>query len=583
MKQQMQKQSIFEYGREKIGCFYLAIVLIFLSTIANLAAYYFGYKIIILLIAKEADYRPIFQHGFYLLISKAINGILLSFGLHQSHIFAYFSLGEIRRQILHKMAINPLGETLKFSAGYVRQKLVDSVEKLEGLLAHMLPEGIPYVISFFLTFILIFIVDWRMGLLAIIPLLLAFLMMGKMMATGKAKMGPYYESVKNMSGNMTEYIAGIEVIKVFNRKDQQYKKLKDSIDTYKNFTLDWYDISYTPMAIATTLASTFVFAVLPVGTWMLMRGSIELPTLVFTSLLCYSLSLSSIKVLFFSSGYMQLSKRIDDIVSEFLTTELETGDEELTKIESIEFKDVHFAYGEADVIKGISLRVDAGQELALVGESGSGKSTLLKLLMHYYDVRTGAIVINGIDLRKIKLESLMDRIAYVSQDNYLFDLSIRENLRIGKADASEEEIIKACKLAQVHEDILKLESGYDTIVGQSGSKLSGGQKQRICIARALLKDVDVVILDEATAYTDPENEFKINSALAELMRGRILISIAHKLSLIEKADQIALLDQGHLVASGRHAEMLEVPQYRKLWNRFMDAKSFELNVGGSEL
>ncbi|MDO5714896.1 MAG: ABC transporter ATP-binding protein, partial [Tissierellia bacterium] len=403
---------------------------------------------------------------------------------------------------------------LKFSSGYIRQKIVDSVEQLEIILAHMIPEGIPYFMNFILTTIFIFIIDWRLGLLLFILITIAMVAMMVMQNNGKNLMGPYYESVKNMSGNMTEYIRGIEVIKIFNRKDHQYEKLKNSIDHYRSFTLNWYGISYVPMAIAFAAGTTFTLGIIPVGTWMLMRGTLELSTFIFVCLLAFSQTTSIFRIMSFVSSYMNLSTRFADIEKDFLVKELEVGEEKIDEVEEIKFDDVRFSYNEdQEVIKGVNLKIHKGDEVSFVGESGSGKSTLIKLLMHYYDVTSGAITINGKNLKDISLESLMDKISYVSQDNFLFDISIKGNILVGNPHATEEEIIDACKKGMIHEEILKLENGYDTIVGQSGSKLSGGQKQRICIARAMLKNADILILDEATSNTDPENEFKINRAV----------------------------------------------------------------------
>ncbi|MDO5713678.1 MAG: ATP-binding cassette domain-containing protein [Tissierellia bacterium] len=265
-----------------------------------------------------------------------------------------------------------------------------------------------------------------------------------------------------------------------------------------------------------------------------------------------------------------------DIEQDFVVKELEVGEKRLGEVEEIAFKDVRFSYNEGEeVLKGINITIHKGEEVAFVGESGSGKSTLVKLLMHYYDVTGGEIAINDINLKQLTLESLMDKISYVSQDNFLFDISIKENLLVGRPEASEEELIAVCKKAMIHDEILALENGYDTIVGQSGSKLSGGQKQRICIARAMLKDADILILDEATSNTDPENEYKINRAVEELSKGKILISIAHKLSTIAHADKIYLLDEGRIVEDGRHEELLLNPMYKNLWDRFMEAKEFK--------
>lgn len=573
--------SIFKYGKSNNKYLWLSLIIIFLSTLCNLFSFYMGYKIIQGLLAIEIVFSEVFKFAIILIIAKVLQGIFLPTGLKYSHIYAYRTLAEVRRELIQKMAKNPLGETLKFSSGYIRQKLVDSVEQLEILLAHMIPEGVPYFMNFVLTTIFIFIIDWRLGLLLFIPISIALVAMGIMQNNGKNLMGPYYESVKNMSGNMTEYIRGIEVIKIFNRKEHQYEKLKDSIDYYRKFTLNWYDISYTPMAVAFAIGTTFTLAIIPVGTWMLMNGRLELSRFIFVCLLAFSQTSSVFSIMIFSSAYMNLSQRLKDIEQDFLVKELEVGEKRLEDVQEICFKDVHFAYDkDKEIIKGVSLNIKKGDQVAFVGESGSGKTTLIKLLMHYYDVTSGEISINNKNLKDISLESLMEKISYVSQDNFLFDISIRDNLLVGKPDVSEEEIESACKRAFIHDEILKLENGYDTVVGQSGSKLSGGQKQRICIARAMLKNADILILDEATSNTDPENEFKINRAVEELSKDKILISIAHKLSTIANANRIYLLNEGSIADEGTHEELLQNDIYKNLWERFMGANKFEIKLEG---
>ncbi|MDO5755646.1 MAG: ABC transporter ATP-binding protein [Tissierellia bacterium] len=572
------KGSIFKYGKKYQHNFFISLVFIFLSTMANLVAFIFGYRILKGLVAPTLVFETLLKDAFFVLISKLLQGILLNIGLRFSHLYAYNTLGEIRKGLVEKMANNPLGETLKFSSGYIRQKIVDSVEQLELIFAHMLPEGIPYTMNFIVTTIFIFIIDWRMGLLMMIPLTIGFVANYRMMVNGKELMGPYYESSKQMSGNMTEFIRGIEVVKIFNRKDHQYEKLKKSIEHYRTFTKNWYDISYTPMAVSFSVGATLTLAMIPVGAWMLMKGKIEIPIFLFTCMLAFSISSSLLKIMTFLSGSMNLQQRFSDIEADFLVKELEVGTESLSTVEKIEFKDVRFAYDEEEVIKGVNFRIQSGEQIAFVGESGSGKSTIIKLLMHYYDVSSGEITINGKNIKELSLETLMDHISYVFQDNFLFNISIRDNLLVGKPNATEEEMIEACKKAHIHDEIVHLEHGYDTFVGQSGAKLSGGQKQRICIARAMLKNADILILDEATSNTDPENEYKINRAVDALSKGKILISIAHKLSTIAHADRIYLLEDGKIIDSGNHEALLKDTLYKNLWERFSDAKDFEFKV-----
>ncbi|MDO5713674.1 MAG: ATP-binding cassette domain-containing protein [Tissierellia bacterium] len=571
-------KKFLDYGHEKKAYFYIAIALIGLSSLIYVGAFYYGYKLIAGLVEQTLAMTGALRYAVIILVLLILHVLFKHSGLLCSHIFAYFTLGEIRQKLITKLVENPLGETLKHSAGYIRKKLVDAIEEMELLFAHMFPEGIPYVFSFIFTIILIFVIDYRLGLLSLIPLIINMVAMGVMYKNGNEFMAEYFESQKRMSGNIVEYIGGINVIKIFNRKDNQYKKLKDSIDYYREYTLKWHDVSYLPMAIAFAFGPTLTLLALPFGVYMMISGSLSMSKFIFAMMLCFSASASITKIFNFMPIMMQLSTRLSDIEKDFNVEGLQTGEQTIDKVFEIEYRDVCFSYDKVQVINNVSFKIGRGQHVAFVGESGSGKSTLAKLLLHYYDTTAGAIYINGIDIKEIQLENLMDKIAYVSQDNFLFDSSIKENLLVGKPDATEEEIVSACKAARIHTVIEKLESGYNTRVGESGSKLSGGERQRICIARAILKDADIVVLDEATSFTDPKNEFFINEAIEHLTKGKILITIAHKLSTIKNSDCIMLIDKGNLLASGGHEALLANKVYRRLWHRFKGAKEFSFSV-----
>lgn len=582
------KKSMFSklmsYAKEERRHFKVSLVYMFLSTLSWVGSFVMAFFFIRDFIAKTMNAEKWLRYSVGLTLCVVLYAVLKSCGLKHSHIFAYTALAELRKDLAQKLVKNPLGVSLKQPAGAYRQKLVDSVEQMEILVAHGVPEGIPYIMATILTLVAIFIADWRLGLLTLPPLFVGVMLMGRMYKNSVKKMVAYYEASKDMSANIVEYVGGIEVIKIFNRNDASYEKLTKSVYNYRDFTLDWFRESWTTMAIVNSLAPTLTFLVIPVGALMVRAGSLELSRLVFVSLLCFGAMIPLTKLQFFFPVIAQLTKKLEDLERDFEAPDLKTGEKVISSAHpTISYRNVSFAYEEKEVIQNVSFDLPAGKTVAFVGESGSGKSTLVKLLMHYYDVGNGEILVDGIPLTELGLENLMDHISYVSQDNFLFDVSIRENILIGRPEATEEEMIRAAKAANIHDFILSLEDGYNTGVGDSGNRLSGGEKQRICIARAMIKDAPIVILDEATSFTDPENEYYIEQAIDALCEDKTVIIIAHKLSRIADADRIFLIDDGKVMAEGTHEELLKQPLYRNLWERYGKARAFEFQVkGGSQ-
>ncbi|MDO4800078.1 MAG: ATP-binding cassette domain-containing protein, partial [Bacillota bacterium] len=573
--------KILSYAKQKKKNFYLSIALILCSSLLWIGAFLSAYALIDGLIAGSLDPHSLLTYGGILFVSLFFHSLFKSMGLKHSHLFAYHALGEMRQNFADKLLHNPLGSTMRQTAGSYRTKIVDSIEQIEILLAHAFPEGIPHITTSLVIFALLFLTDLRIGLLALVPFVASFVFMAKMFQNSMKKMVQYYEASKNMSSNIVEYISGIEVIKIFNRKDTSYEKVTRSVFNYRDFTLGWFRESWNTMAICFSLAPTVILLALPFGILFHMQGSLSLSKLILMSLLCFAATAPLSKVQVFFPILAQLHQKINDLERDFYAEPLQCGEEELPdQPGTIEFDQVRFSYDATPVINRADFHIAPGQKVAFVGESGSGKSTLAKLLMHYYDVDAGAIRIGGKALTDLRLESLMSKISYVSQDNFLFDVSIRENILLGNPNATEEQMIAAAKAAHIHDFIVTLERGYDTRVGDSGNKLSGGEKQRICIARAIIKDAPIVILDEATSYTDPENEYYIEKAIRELLRDKTVIIIAHKLSKIKHCDRVILIDAGTIAAIGTHEELLSHPLYANLWNRYISAKQFEFKLSG---
>lgn len=572
-------KKITACAKESKKHFAIAIFLMIVSLASWVLGFIGAYRLIDAFILKSINMNLFIKYAIWILSAFAFKAVFMNRALIHSHVFAYESLASIRKDFTGKMINNPLGTTLSQSVGAYRQKLVDGIEQIEVLLAHALPEGLPYVMTVCIVLTMIFFVDYRLGLLALVPILAGLLIISIAMKKGMPKMEKYYESSKDMSSNIVEFIRGIEVIKIFNHNKQSYEKLTKSVHNYRDFTLGWFREIWTTMAVSSSITTTVTLLVIPLGILMLINGSLSLSELIFACLLCFSLSWPMAKIPNFISTMTQINKKMEDLEKDFRARELRTGNHKLSPDNlDIVYENVSFSYDESEVIKNASFEIKKGEKVAFVGESGSGKSTLVKLLMHYYDVSEGRIYVGGRSIEDIDLESLMDCISYVSQDNFLFDVSIRENILIGKPGGSDEDVKAACMAANIHDFIMNLENGYDTRVGDSGDRLSGGQKQRICIARAIIKDSPIVILDEATSFTDPENEYYINKAIDRLLEDKTVIIIAHKLARAANADKIVLIDEGKVKALGNHSVLLENPLYKKLWDRYAASGEFEFAV-----
>ncbi len=574
---------IFSYAKEYKSKIYLAVILIFFSVIAGIIPYIITYDIIINFVESNTV-TPVYlllMAGGVALFSW-LQSYLRTKGLGASHEAAYDTLMGMRIKFAEKMMKLPLGDVTKRGTGSYKKNFFDDIESIELILAHLIPEGLPYVIAPLLVYIILFILDWRLALLSIASGLIGIMAVMLMMKGGLKKMGKYYSSAQKMNSTIVEYISGMEVIKIFNRTTSSYEKYVSSVENYKKYTLDWYKDSWNYMAIYGAVLPCTILFLLPVGTLFYIDGSLSLSTFIFSLLLSMSIGLPLVKLVGFLPLIPQLQFKTEQLEKTFAGEELEIMDKGITPENyDVHFKNVTFAYDKKDVINDVSFCARENSVTAIVGESGSGKSTLARLLVHFWDVKDGEITIGGVNIKDMSFEKLMDLISYVSQDTFLFNISLMENIRIGKPDATNEEVVAAAKLARCHDFIMNMEDGYNTNAGDAGDKLSGGEKQRITIARAILKNAPIIILDEATAFTDPENEDKIQEALNQLTGEKTLIVIAHRLSTIVEADNIILMDEGNLVMQGTHDELLKRSDtYRTLWDSHMQSMSWDINVRG---
>ena len=577
-------KKIFSYAHEYKSKILLATFLIFSSVIAGILPYLIVYDIIIRFVEGQT------VTFFYLLLTTAGIGFCLwlqsylnARGLDASHQAAFDILMGMRIEFARKLTKMPLGNINARGTGGYKKNFVDDIDSVELLLAHMLPEGIPYVIGPALTYLILFMIDWRLALLAMASIPIGMLAITVMMRTGLKKMDRYYQSSRKMNDTIVEYISGMEVIKIFNQTTNSYAKYVSAVENYKKFTLAWYKESWTYMAMYTAVLPCTILLLLPVGTVLFVNGTLALSTFIFALLLALSAGPPLIKLIEFIPLMPNLKYKIEELEKSFDSEELKVADRGIDPENySVAFKNVTFAYDKKDVINDISFCAKENTVTAIVGASGSGKSTLAKLLVHFWDVQQGEITIGGVNINEMSTARLMGMISYVSQDTFLFNASIMDNIRVGKPDATDEEVVAAAKLATCHDFIVNLSNGYETNAGEAGDKLSGGEKQRITIARAILKNAPIVVLDEATAFADPENEDKIQEAINELVVGKTLLVIAHRLSTIVEADNIILLELGHLRAQGGHTELLAKSDiYQSLWDSHQRTINWDLTVRGA--
>lgn len=487
-----------------------------------------------------------------------------------SHKISFTILKNIREAITDRMAKVPMGVMLETPTGTFKNLIVDNVAKLEDSMAHFMPELPSNIAAPLCSILLIFILDWRMGLASLITIPLGILFFAAMMRGYGPRMENYMRSANDMNSSLVEYVSGIQVIKAFNRSASSYGKYSKSVNYFHDSTMEWWSQCWFWNAAARAVLPSTLLGTLPVGAWLYMEGTLSLPVFLISLVVPLGFVAPLIKVSEAMEQVSMIKGNLEQVTAFLKTPELVRPSEPVPLGErTYQFEDVHFGYKETEVLHGISFQTRPGTMTAIVGPSGSGKSTIAKLMAGFWDVTSGSVRFGGQDIRQIPFEQLMGEISYVAQDNFLFDKSIRENIRMGNPAATDEEVEDAAKAANCHDFIMQLEQGYDTLAGDAGGRLSGGERQRITIARAMLKPSSVVILDEATAYADPENEALIQQAISKLVAGKTLIVVAHRLNTIRNADQILVVANGNIAGRGTQEELLrECPIYQKMWQDY---------------
>lgn len=574
-------KKLFYYGKENNKTTILSIILLFFAALLLILPFLFIYQTIYAIVSEQ-KITTIFvlKEAMAILICLIIQAVLYVKGLSLSHKAAYGTIMNIRVSLQNKMEKLPLGIIESKGVGAFKKIFTDDIDSFEQLLAHAIPEGISNALGTLLVLLGIFSCDWRLGVLVLIIVPLGLIPVMLMYKIGNKGMANYYTASQIMNNTIIEYVNGMEVVKVFNKSGESYKKLKTAVNNYRDYTLKWYRSCWPFMAIYQSfLPYTLLFA-LPVGSILVMKGIVGVAPFILALCLALGLGAPLLRTISFMSVVPQIRYKIEELEKVLDSPPVKEGQNFYQgKSYDICFEHVFFRYDEKEVLHDINLNIKTNTKVALVGESGAGKSTLAKLLIHYYDVNNGKIMIGNQNICDMRLEALNELIAYVSQDNFLFNMSLMENIRIGKPTASDEEVVAAAKKAQCMDFINRLSEGIYTKAGDSGNKLSGGERQRITLARAILKDAPIIVLDEATAFTDSENEIQIESVLSELVKHKTLIVIAHRLTTIVNAQQICILDKGNLVDCGTHKELLEKCEiYRNLWKANQDSTQWQ--IGG---
>lgn len=589
MKKQSNLSRLMNYAGSHRYFTYASWVLSAVSAIIALIPFWYIWKIIKEVLEVAPDFEKagnLSHYGWMAVLFAVLSFLIYIGGLMCSHIAAFCVATNIRIEAVHHIAKLPLGFADSFGSGKLRKIINECSAATETYLAHQLPDKAGAIATPVGLLVLLFVFDWRLGILSLIPVLIGFMIMAAM--TGKRmaeKMEQYQNALGAMSNEAVEYVRGIPVVKTFGQTVFSFKKFKGTIDEYEKWVIAYTKELRLPM-LWYTAAVNGVFAFLIAGAFLFTQNGVTnefLLNLLFYIIITPVISVTLTKIMYMSENNMIVADalgRIDSVIN--LEPLSEASAPKHPKDASIELQNICFSYdGKKDVIKNISLQIQPGQTAAFVGPSGGGKSTLASLISRFFDVQGGSIKIGGVDVKEIAKEELMNTVSFVFQNSRLVKASILENVKMGKPDATREEIMAALKAAQCMDIIEKFPKGVDTVIGTQGVYLSGGEQQCIAIARAVLKNTPIIILDEATAFADPDNEAKVQAAFAELAKGKTVIMIAHRLSTVADADCIYVVNDGQIVESGKREELCKKNGlFAKMWNNYQASVQWKVAKEG---
>lgn len=588
LKKQSSLARLFEYAGNYKYLTILSWIFSVVSAWIALVPFYYIWKVIKEVLEVAPHYENagnIADYGWHAVGFAILSMALYICGLMCSHLSAFHVQANIRSQLMHHIMTLPMGFMDSDGSGKFRKIVNESSEATETYLAHQLPDQAGAIATPVGLLVLLLMFDWRLGLLSLIPVAAAFLIMGSM--TGqrmKDKMTEYQNALEEMSSEAVEYVRGIPVVKTFGQTVFSFKRFQYSIEKYEKWTIAYTKELRLPMTFYTMIINAAFAVLIAVTFYVVSRGGENdtfLLNLLFYIIITPIITVTLNKIMYASENQMIVEdalKRIDGILEKKPLAE--AAEKAAPKDMSITFDHVSFRYEDAakNALHNINLEIREGEHVAFVGPSGGGKSTLASLIARFFDTTEGQIKIGGVNVRDIPSEQLMNMVSFVFQDSKLLKMSIYDNVRIGRKDATREEVMEALKNAQCEDIIGKLPDGIDTVIGAKGTYVSGGEAQRLSIARAMLKNAPVLILDEATAFADPDNEAKVQQAFSKLSEGKTVIMIAHRLSSVVDADRICVLKDGEIVGSGTHKELTEMTGlYAHMWNEYN--KSVRWKVG----
>ncbi|EOS45279.1 hypothetical protein C810_02553 [Lachnospiraceae bacterium A2] len=586
MKKQSNLSRLMGYAGGHRILTYLSWVLSVMSALLALVPFWYIWRIIHDILEVSPDFSQagnVTRYGWSAVLFAVISIVVYISALMCSHMSAFRVAANIRKELMRHITALPLGVTEKYGSGKLRRIVNTSSTATETYLAHRLPDKAGAIATPIGLLFLLLAFDWRLGLLSLVPVVLGFLIMMKMTGKGmEQKMKEYQNALSDMSNEAVEYVRGVPVVKTFGQTIFSFKRFKAAIDNYEKWVIAYTKALRLPMMFYTT-AINGVFAFLIAGGIIFTRGGVTnelLLNLIFYIVITPVIGTTLTKIMFMSEDAMIVNdaiNRIDEVLDEKPLPE--SGANNTPKDNGVVLEHVSYSYdGEKNALNDVSLKIRPGQVVALVGASGGGKTTLANIVTRFFDPQKGRILIGNIDIRDIPKETLMDRVSFVFQNSRLIKTSILENVQMAKPDATREEITDALKAAQCMDIIEKLPNGIDTVIGTNGVYLSGGEQQRIAIARAILKNAPILILDEATAFADPDNEVRVQQALSVLSKGKTVIMIAHRLSSITEADCIYVLQDGKIVESGIHRRLIERNGiFTHMWKNYSEAAAWRLS------
>lgn len=572
MKERTWLSILLSYAGPCRGKMAASVALAVVSVAGGFVPYLGVYQILRLFVERRAGLEGILLWCGVCLAGYAVKVAGYALSTMLAHVSAYTILEGLRLQVADRLMGAPLGEVESRPIGAMKSTVVDRIEDVEPPLAHMIPELSSNLLLPLAVVIAMFTIDWRMGLALLVTIPVALVPMAAGMRSYNKNYAAYMAANNHVNSVIVEYVEGIQVVKAFSQGERSYAKFAQAVGSFRDFTLNWFRCTWASMNLCLSILPTTLLGTLPVGVYLYQTGVLD-PAQV---TLCLMMALGIVSPLMSATAFINSMKSMQFAVKD--TRELldlpqlsQARQEAKLDGSGIRFRNVSFSYGgteDTEVLHDLELHIPQGSFTALVGPSGGGKSTIARLAARFWDVTAGSITLGGRDIREMPLKQLSQAISFVTQDNFLFDCSLKENIRLGKPDASDEEVLAAARAAQCEEFLARLDRGWDTPAGEAGRQLSGGERQRIAIARAMLADCPILVLDEATSALDSESEAAVQEALARLMEGRTAIVVAHRLSTVASLDRIVVLSQGRIVEDGPHAELVaKGGDYARLWNR----------------